>query len=35
MCAVVLGDGGVSSGDVSRYVSGGDDSVPCGGDVEL
>ena len=25
----------MSSGDVSRYVSGGDDSVPCGGDVEL
>ena len=32
---VVLGDGGVSSGDVGMYVSGGDVSVPCGGDVEL
>ena len=32
---VVLGDVGVSSGDVGRYASGGDMSVPCGGDVEL
>ena len=33
--AVVIGDAGVSSGNVGRYVSGGDVSVPCGGDVEL
>ena len=33
--AVVLSDVGVSSGDVGRYASGGDMSVPCGDDVEL
>ena len=33
--AIVLGDGGVSSGDVGRYVSVGDVSVSCGGDMEL
>ena len=33
--AVVLGDGGVSSGDVGRCVSVGDVSVSCGGDMEL
>ena len=33
--AVVLGDGGLSSGDVGRYVSVGDFSVSCGGDIEL
>ena len=32
---VVLGDGGVSSGAVGRYVSVGDVSVSCGGDMEL
>ena len=31
--AVVLGDGGISSGAVGRYVSVGD--VSCGGDMEL
>ena len=31
--AVVLGDGGVSSGAVGRYLSVGD--VSCGGDMEL
>ena len=33
--AVVLGDGGVSSGDVGRYVYVGDVSVSRGGDMEL
>ena len=33
--AVVLGDGGVSSGAVGRYVSVGDLSVSCEGDCEL
>ena len=33
--AVVLGDGGVSSGAVDRCVSDGDVSVSCGGDMEL
>ena len=33
--AVVLEDGEVSSGDVGRYVSVGDVSVSCGGDIEL
>ena len=32
---VVLGDGGVSSGDVGRCVSVGDVSVSCGDDMEL
>ena len=32
---VVLGDGGVSSGDVGRCVSAGVVSVSCGGDMEL
>ena len=30
----MFGDGGVSSGAVGRYVSVGDASVPCGGDME-
>ena len=33
--ALVLGDGGMSSGDVGRYVSVGDVSVSWGGDMEL
>ena len=33
--AVALGDGGGSSGAVFRYVSVGDGSVSCGGDMEL
>ena len=33
--AAVLGDGGVSPGAVGRYVSVGDVSVSCGGDIEL
>ena len=33
--AVVLGDGGVSSGAVGRHVSVGDVSVSCGCDMEL
>ena len=33
--AVVLGDGGVSSGAVGSYVAVGDVSVSCGGDIEL
>ena len=33
--AVVLGDGGVSSGAVGRRVSVGDVSVSCGGDMDL
>ena len=33
--AVVLDDGGVSSGGVARYASVGDVSVSCGGDMEL
>ena len=33
--AVVLGDGGVSSGAVGRCVSVGDVSVSCGGDMKL
>ena len=32
---VVLGDGGVSSCDVGRYVYVGDVAVSCGGDMEL
>ena len=33
--AVVLGEGGVSSGSVVRHVSVGGVSVSCGGDMEL
>ena len=33
--AIVLDDGGVSSGGVARYASVGDVSVSCGGDMEL
>ena len=33
--AIVLDDGGVSSGGVARYTSVGDVSVSCGGDMEL
>ena len=32
--AIVLDDGGVSSGGVVRYASVGDVSVSCGGDME-